>query len=342
MPLADSKPQMPIPPPKANTPHLTPNEVATLEQIAELAKTPIQSFTTELRFDTGSDLFRHLQSWPLKKQRWAFRGHASASWRLKTTIERIEDEYRDNFRSDAEEYILRTFKRRAHHYLSNLPKDDTDELEWLALMRHHGAPTRLLDWTRSPYVAAFFATAEARPNEPSAVWAIDIAAVRNEAIELLSSADSINVSPTKAFSFSEREIFNSVFMAQTLPAIVAPVQPFKTNERVTSQQSLFLCPNSTMFGFEFALKQVLSSDHDRMHEEYEKEFGPDQIATPERLFKLVIAPSARQEILRELHRMNITYATLFPGLDGFGRSLNTCLTMSDGIYFVDEDVDSQV
>ena len=55
-----------------------------------------------------------------------------------------------------EERILRIFKRKAHHFLSAGPLPD-DDFEWLALMQHHGAPTRLLDFTWSPYVAAFFA-----------------------------------------------------------------------------------------------------------------------------------------------------------------------------------------
>ncbi len=48
-------------------------------------------------------------------------------------------------------------------------------------------------------------------------------------------------------------------------------------------------------------------------------------APPERkpeIQLLVIWPKARLDLLRELHRMNISHATLFPGLDGFARSLS--------------------
>lgn len=56
----------------------------------------------------------------------------------------------------AEEYLLSQFKNAAHHFAeaSTMP---ANTLEWLALMQHYGAPTRLLDFTRSPYVACFFA-----------------------------------------------------------------------------------------------------------------------------------------------------------------------------------------
>lgn len=66
-----------------------------------------------------------------------------------------------------ERYILRLFKQRAIAHLDRTP---TDDWEWLALAQHHGLPTRLLDWTRNPLVAAYFSVAE-DGDKDSAIYA---------------------------------------------------------------------------------------------------------------------------------------------------------------------------
>ncbi len=96
---------------------------------------------------------------------WAFRGHRKAI--LAAGVARCRAIFR-NFHIDPRAWpqqegrILRVFKRKAHHFLAQLPAPDND-FQWLALMQHNGAPTRLLDFTWSPYVAAFFALERATP-----------------------------------------------------------------------------------------------------------------------------------------------------------------------------------
>lgn len=66
-----------------------------------------------------------------------------------------------------ERYILKLFKQRAIAHLDRTPNDDW---EWLAIAQHHGLPTRLLDWSRNPLVAAYFAVLEDH-NSDSAIYA---------------------------------------------------------------------------------------------------------------------------------------------------------------------------
>src|SRR4026209_85575 len=116
---------------------------------------------------TASPIRRYsVTSWPqfvtiIEKlsgfRNWAFRGQGDAKWPLRSALSRhiiVSKVCRDAWPLQ-EERIRRIFERKSHLHLTRPPGDD--ELEWLALMQHHGAPTRLLDFTWSPYVAAFFA-----------------------------------------------------------------------------------------------------------------------------------------------------------------------------------------
>jgi hypothetical protein len=219
-------------------------------------------------------------------------------WPLATSLERLEVQ---NLAPRAERSLLTSFKRRAHHYLSDLPGPD-DSLEWLALMQHHGAPTRLLDWTRSPYVALFFALEAARdPNGYCALWAIDLNWCRQRSRQVVEQRLYRNLNPQE--SLGNAKVFNQVFLEAAIE-FVAPLQPFRMNERLTIQQGLFLCPGSSETSFMNNLK------------------GLDEgIVLRRSLHKLRIPRQLRSEVLKALAKMNIGRATLFPGLDGFAQSL---------------------
>jgi len=217
---------------------------------------------------------------------WAFRGHRNQHWPLLSALSR----YLRNFRIDPtawaaqEERILRIFKRKAHHFLSAGPLPD-DDFEWLALMQHHGAPTRLLDFTWSPYVAAFFALQRATGD--AAVWAFNPARI--------SKPEGVDRDTTGG------EEFRRYFLKQEVPFVWVG-EPHSMNRRLIAQSGTFAIPG------------ILHRSMDEILGTY-----PDPKNT---LVKFVL-PSAkiRDRGLRELYRMNITHATLFPDLDGLARSL---------------------
>lgn len=85
-----------------------------------------------------------------------FRGENSLKYQLRSKFGRLQVE---NPRNDveSEKAMLEEFSRRSAPHLENTPENDW---ELLAIAQHHGLPTRLLDWTFNPLVAAYFATLE--------------------------------------------------------------------------------------------------------------------------------------------------------------------------------------
>jgi hypothetical protein len=90
-----------------------------------------------------------------------FRGLSSIDHKLISTLGRLELKKGDTFNS-VESKVLNTFKERALPFLSTIP---TNNWVWLALAQHHGLPTRLLDWTRNPLVAAYFSVKKESDDE---------------------------------------------------------------------------------------------------------------------------------------------------------------------------------
>src|SRR5712692_4271262 len=93
----------------------------------------------------AQDVFRRTEA----EQEWVFRGLSDGSSHLATTLEQVaaEFEVRGDKIADLEVKLIYEFMRRYHLYAVEPPPRKGDTLDWLALMRHHGAPSRLLDFT---------------------------------------------------------------------------------------------------------------------------------------------------------------------------------------------------
>jgi hypothetical protein len=258
----------------------------------------------------AADLFEKLRSFD--DTAWTFRGQGE-DWPLTATIERYA--IRPGV---AEDYVMREFRRRVHHYSTTAPHRD-DDLEWLALMQHHRAPTRLLDWTRSAQIAAFFAAQSSAPfvrkmpkSVPSfTIWAVDKDAVNAEAKKMLGLTCDTDV--------SSHEVFCKIFWSQPTDDLylVMAVEPYRLNERLTIQQGLFLLGNNVQFSFHNCLVNLLL--HAKKHGRPSNGW----------LHKIEVAPGARADVLRTLDKVNINSATLFPGLDGFCESLQVAVQIQE-------------
>lgn len=269
----------------------------------------------------------------MKGAQWIFRGQRNSKWRLQTTLERAilnfgmgksdlpeEDDPRGEEKlvkirrvlgrglerrsvAKLECGLLRKFKRQCYHYEMDTPGDDNTG-EWLALMRHYGAPARLLDCTYSFFVAVYFALEDAE--DECAVWALNsdwmkepVKAILPEDVWKCWKADE---------QIQKHSTFDEVFGHKK--SIVLAVNPYRLNERLVAQQGVFLCPGDVSKPFEENLAALFSKRDSRNN-----------------LIKFTITgvQTQRRKILQVLRQMNIDRATLFPGLDGFAQSLRTWL-----------------
>lgn len=232
-----------------------------------------------------------------------YRGHRCAEWRLETSLERLcTRQCNDLAKAEKiENVVFREFRRRLHHYSNNVPAVG-QRLRWLSLMQHHGAPTRFLDWTYSIYVAAYFAIEKARGD--SAVWVINKNWLKDEGERIFKSESrEALIFHNKGDEEVEERFFRDVINRPPLPAVVQ-VNPFQLDERLTIQKGVFLYPCDATKAFEQNLRAMPGHD-DQKH-----------------VLKLVISHVDRMKAMKKLHAMNISRATLFPGLDGFAQSLS--------------------
>lgn len=220
---------------------------------------------------------------------YVFRGISDASCTLSTGLMRLGG----NFRS-METHLLRNFRKYAHR---NFVERDT-AWHWLSLAQHHGLPTRLLDWTISPLVAAHFATADTQ--------AFD----RDGAIWMVNSRKAHQLLPKKLRAFLDQEgadFLTVEMLAQAVPTLqdlerlappifVAFFEPPSIDERITNQFAVF----SVMPGPEICLDEWLGEQEDIYR-------------------KLVIPAELKWEVRDKLDQANITERVLFPGLDGLSQ-----------------------
>jgi hypothetical protein len=231
----------------------------------------------------------------LPYRHWLFRGHSDANWTLKTSLHRLFEDLSEMFktcrpgkvrnfgRDNHEKAMVSHFKANAHLYLKTLPSNSESNLEWLSNMQHFGCPTRLLDATASAYIALYFA--------------IEIAHT-DAAVLAFNSYEFSQMDEDALGKDYRKSVLNNI---KDSKAFIMPFEPKQTNERLVAQQGAFLVPSNNY--------ETL----DKIIENYKSE--------KPLVKKLIIPATMRLEGIKRLRNMNITAASLFPGLDGFCRSL---------------------
>jgi hypothetical protein len=235
---------------------------------------------------------------PLRRFRsnYAFRGMADACHDLKTSLMRLGGSY-----CQLESHLLRNFRKYAQR--DSVPGDSV--WNWLAVAQHHGLPTRLLDWTFSPYVALHFVTANLdRYDLDGVVWCVDYVGVQQhlpEELRAILDEEDADVFTAEMLSRSAGALHELQALADT--EFVVFFEPPSLDDRIVNQFALF-----SMMSNPTASLQEWLTQH------------------PELYRRVVIPAAMKWEVRDKLDQANITERVLFPGLDGISRWLKRYYT----------------
>ncbi|HWQ12131.1 MAG TPA: FRG domain-containing protein [Roseiflexaceae bacterium] len=246
----------------------------------ELRPTTWNELTDGLFADTWrEDLRRH-------RSNRAFRGMPDATYDLRTSLMRLGEGF-----AGLEAHLLRAFQRYARPYVGT----EGSVWSWLALAQHHGLPTRLLDWTYSPFVALHFATADPhRMDVDGVIWAADY--VRSSAylpgrLREILREEGTSVFTTEMLDRAADSLADLDSLAEEPFAVF--FEPPSLDDRIVNQ---------------FALFALLSRPEARMDH---------WLAARPALARRIVLPAAlKWEARDRLDQLNMTERVLFPGLDG--------------------------
>ena len=324
------------------------------ERVQHALNPPEGRTVQRLRVETLDDLFLLADRFDSHSPKPMYRGQSNYDWRLQTPLERNVSPELKKF-AGLERYEYRVFaesRRRLHHYIDQLP-DLQDRFSWLALLRHHGVPTRLLDVTRAFFIACYFAVRDSKPNVDAALWVFSSAKIDWGFSSWSRKADQtwLRASPFPNGSVSDS--YRGPLPSLTVPKLAAPTidslrhedalplldypatidaalrgyvekpgiavaEPFWLSRRLDVQQGAFLIPFNVRESFESNLSSFLSLSIDSAEEHLvprnREDFLPYLFEG--KVFKVRI-PSALHGLLRNmLETMNIRELTLFPDAEG--------------------------
>jgi FRG domain len=230
---------------------------------------------------------------------YIYRGVTRSTYGLKPSLLRLFEErgIADPVLALAiEAHAGREFIRQAHLHLSpgifaaverRFGEDlGPDCIHWWTLMQHHSAPTRLLDWTRSAFVAAYFAI-EKDSTEDGAIWALD-------ANELYKRVGGVRSMPSP-------DRFAETILSPKTSEAIWPIERPRATERIVAQQVVFTMAERILTDHGVRLAQIAGGDN-------------------QMFLRMIVGRALKPMFLARLRKMNIGANALFPGLDGLGRS----------------------
>jgi len=224
-----------------------------------------------------------------------FRGVTSAEYKLEPSLYRG---FSDTAYALAEEDELRLQFQRQGRQMLGTQQQPRDEWEWYFLMRHYGAPTRLLDWTDGALIGLHFAIADDRAlhgdhGDDRAVWVLEPQWLNSHVLD----NDSIMLPTFPQAATYLPPVFEGVTVTPEYPIAIDPphVAP-----RVAVQRSRFTIHGNKADGLELVSGKSGSNT---------------------RLFKIIIPGKEVMNVRKQLLQCGISCTTLFPDLDALSKEL---------------------
>jgi catechol 2,3-dioxygenase-like lactoylglutathione lyase family enzyme len=251
-----------------------------------------------------------------------YRGQVNKVWGLEPSLFRELREKKENLQRcfEIEHDAKKEFASQVHLYMdpSALPNSG-DWLEWWALMQHYGAPTRLLDWTASPYVAAYFAI-ESGDDTDGLIWVLNDWALGDRMREHYPvdwSEWDRSLRPPNNWSNVAKSFDSNRFFDETAVPQLFFFQPTRRSPRIVAQQGWLSSSLKLFADYETEIADWF--DRHKYNPEYQARYD----TAPWKYWncRIVIPKEVKREFLRRLQTMNITASALFPGVDGLGKSV---------------------
>ena len=240
---------------------------------------------------------------------FAFRGMADKDYKLETTLMRLR--HSPAILKDVEKRLLANFRKYAYRFFDV----NYSNWHWISVAQHHGLPTRLLDWSFSPFVAMHFATEDlTKMDNDGIVWCVNFKETQGFLpidLRQILDRDFANVFPieTLAEMFPEFEKFDE---PDQYADFILFFEPPSMDERIVNQVALF----------SFTSRAELQVD---------EWLAMNSSMYPGLCKKVIIPAKLKWEIRDKLDQANITERVLFPGLDGLSKWLKRWYTPKNPI-----------
>ena len=248
------------------------------------------------QINNTDELIKKLNSLP---NNFAYRGQSDAGWSLQTSLERHVSAFEKMKMFEGRS--IESFKHGLSMYAENT-RHPNSKLAWLSLMQHYGVPTRLLDFSTSPYVALYFAIESAEYAEDGnfALFAIDYDALVRESCSYVGKINSGFLKYSDDFFTKCEEAFEEIIDINSYDVLWF-VDPRYLNSRMEKQGGTFLISGS----FNKPIEDLLNSHiYDGVCME--------KILIPKQFFKNIYAL---------LRKMNIGPKSIYGDLFGLAKHI---------------------